>query len=70
MPDSNGSWKSNYEQKFADFIKLCDETEPGGIILVASPHALRDTYEEIIESLNRLADAEARLGIVPRAERT
>ena len=65
---SNGSWKAHYEEKLADFISLSNEIEPGGVILVATPHALGDTYEEIIESLNRLADA--RLGIVPRDERT
>jgi hypothetical protein len=35
-------------------------------VVVATPHALGDTYDESIESLNRLADAEVRLVIVPR----
>jgi hypothetical protein len=35
-------------------------------VVVATPHALGDTYDELIESLSRLADAEVRLVIVPR----
>ncbi len=69
MSNGNGSPKSDYEEKFADFIKLCDETERDGVIMIATPHALGDTYEELIESLNRIADVEARLAIVPRDKR-
>ncbi len=58
-----------YEKKFADFIKLCKKTKPGDFVMLATPCALGDNYGEVIESLNRLADAEAGLRIVPRAER-
>ena len=57
-----------YEKKFADFIRLCSEAKDKGIgeVLVASPFDLGDTYEELIESLLRLARAELRLHIVPQ----
>ena len=48
-----------YEGKFADFIRLCSEAKAKGIqqVVIAYPWALGDTYEELIESLSRLADA-------------
>ena len=64
-----GSGSPGYEEKFADFIKLCKETPKEEVVLIAMPAALGDTYEEIVESLNRLADAELHLAIMPRAER-
>jgi predicted GTPase len=57
-----------YERKFADFIKMLaemiDET-----IVVHHPEVLGDNYEELVESLNRLADAGKKLIVVPRNER-
>jgi hypothetical protein len=38
-------------------------------VLVHHPEVLGDNYEEIVESLNRLADAQVSLAIIPRAER-
>ena len=38
-------------------------------MLVHHPEVLGDNYEEIVESLNRLADAKVSLVIVPRGER-
>jgi hypothetical protein len=58
-----------YERKFPNFIRLCREIRAGDYVVVATPHALGDTYDELIESLNRLADAEVRLVIVPRKGR-
>jgi hypothetical protein len=58
-----------YEEKFADFIELCRQTKPGDLVAIATPNSLGDNYAEVIESLNRLADAEAGLQIVPRSER-
>jgi hypothetical protein len=66
MAGHNGH-ASNYEQKFSGFIELC--AKPEEIIVVHHPQVLGDTYEEIVESLNRLADAEKKLVIVPRKER-
>lgn len=49
----------NYEQKFADFIRLCRESKKSGVkqVVVASPSVIGDNYDEIIESLSRLAEA-------------
>lgn len=57
-----------YEKKFADFIKLCAETKAKGIgeIVVGYPWVLGDNYEELVESLSRLADAGLSLHIAGR----
>jgi hypothetical protein len=68
MADSNGKHKSPYEQKFADFMRLLAESKEG-IVLIHNPQVLGGDYDEIVESLNRLADAEQALRIVPRRER-
>jgi hypothetical protein len=61
---------SGYEKKFADFIKMCAELKGQGVtqIVIASPVALGDNYEEVIESLSRLADAGLALQIATRHE--
>lgn len=61
---------SGYEKKFADFIRLCSETKAQGAtqVTVGFPWVLGDTYEEMIESLSRVADAELLLQIVARAD--
>jgi dihydrodipicolinate synthase/N-acetylneuraminate lyase len=60
----------NYEKKFADFIRLCAEAKANGIseVTVAYPWVIGDTYEEIIESLSRLADAGLSLHIAARKD--
>jgi len=66
---SNGDHKRTaYEEKFADFIKMLAETD-AEVVIIHNPQALGDDYDEVIESLNRLADAEKSLKIVPRKER-
>ena len=72
MTGSNGDSTSPYEQKFAGCIEACAEANSAetDVLLIAHPEALGDTYEEIVESLNRLADAGLNLAIVPRKERT
>jgi hypothetical protein len=57
-----------YEQKFRDFIKLCAEAKVAGTqqVMVGYPWVLGDTYEELIESLSRLADAGLTLHIAAR----
>ncbi len=62
---------TGYEQKFADFLRMCDEAKKGklDVVVVHHPETLGDDYPEIVESLNRLADAKLKLAIVPRAER-
>ncbi len=56
----------DYATKFADFIKLCDTTKAQGTetVLVAAPWVIGDTYDEIIESLSRLAEAGLALRVV------
>lgn len=69
MVGTNGSHgASPYEQKFADFLRLLEETQEEAV-LVHHPEVLGDNYEEIVESLNRLADAKKHLVILPRSER-
>jgi hypothetical protein len=49
----------DYESKYAEFIRLCAiaKAENIGHVIVAEPWVLGDTYDEIIESLTRLAEA-------------
>lgn len=63
--DKHISMSDGYEEKFPQFIRMCLQAEGKGAtaVKVASPHALGDTYEELIESSQRLADAELRLYI-------
>ena len=59
-----------YEKKFADFIRLCSEAKAKGAtqVTVAFPWVLGDTYEEVIESLSRVADAGLLLQIAVRED--
>lgn len=57
-----------YERKFADFIKMLAETIDETIV-VHHPEVLGDNYEELVESLNRMADAGKKLIVVPRKTR-
>lgn len=62
---------AGYEKKFADFIRMCAQLKAQGVnqLIVPSPSTLGDNYEEIIESLSRLADAGLTLNIVARQPR-
>ncbi len=68
MAKSNGKHKTPYEEKFADLIEACNNP-PAEVFIVANPHVLGDDYEELVESLNRIADSGMKLCIVPRKER-
>jgi hypothetical protein len=69
MVGTNGNrGPTAYEAKFADFIRMLAETKED-MILIHHPEVIGDTYDEIVESLNRLADAEKQLAIVPRKKR-
>ena len=59
-----------YEKKFADFIKLCAEAKAKGAtqVTVAYPWVLGDTYDELMESLSRLADAGLLLNVAARKD--
>ena len=57
MVSNNGRMgASSYERKFGDLIHLLAETKED-VVLIHHPQVLGDTYEEIVESLDRLADA-------------
>lgn len=62
---------SGYEKKFADFIQMCADLKAKGLtqVVIAHPSALGDNYEEMIESLSRLADAGLALNIAQREHR-
>jgi hypothetical protein len=60
---------AGYEKKFADFIRMCGEVSASGVdqVVVAYPWVLGDNYEEVIESLSRLAEADLALRVQGRA---
>ena len=62
--------KSHYEEKFRNFIRMCEEAKESGVkvVLVHHPNVLGDNYEEIVESLSRLAQAELHLAITSPAK--
>jgi len=55
----NHKMPSDYEQKFSGFIKLCAEAKSNNVghVIIDQPSAIGDTYDEVIESLSRLAHA-------------
>jgi dihydrodipicolinate synthase/N-acetylneuraminate lyase len=57
-----------YEQKFSNLIQLCEKAKAEGIrnVIVTWPWVIGDTYDEVIESLSRFADAGLELHIVER----
>lgn len=54
-----------YERKFADFIRLCQGAKKSGLqqVVIAHPSVIGDDYEELLESLTRLAVAGLALSI-------
>ena len=65
----NANTHVGYRQKFAGFIAMCRKAKRGDVVSIATSHTLGNSYDEIIESLNRLSDSEAMLLIDPRAVR-
>jgi len=65
------SMPPGYEKRFADFIGLCSEAKAKGTeqVVIGYPWVLGDTYDELIESLSRLADAGLVLHIAARKDR-
>ena len=61
-----------YEEKFAGLLRLCEDAKQSGtdVVVIHSPEVLGDNYDELIESLNRIADANLQLAFVPRSERS
>lgn len=74
MSDQNGKRNckppEGYEMKFSGFIGMIEKSRKEGVptVLVAFPWVLGDTYEEIIESLSRLAEAGLALQIAGRGD--
>ncbi len=71
MTGGNGDTTSVYEQKFAGFISVCEKADPSGkdVLIINHPEVIGDTYDEIVESLNRISDANFCLAIVSRKDR-
>jgi hypothetical protein len=59
---------SGYESKYAEFIQLCAKARSDNVghVVIAAPWVLGDTYDEIIESLSRLAEAGLALHVASR----
>lgn len=59
--------RKEYEKKFADLIKLCNEAKAAGVtaILIHSPEVLGDDQAEIIQSLYHIAKTDLALQIMP-----
>lgn len=59
---------AGYDAKFGEFIAMCERAKQDGVdhVVIAHPWAIGDTYEEIIESLSRLADAQLALHVASR----
>ncbi|MHC4676565.1 MAG: hypothetical protein ACYTBZ_29110 [Planctomycetota bacterium] len=60
-----------YDSKFAEFTKMCETAKSSGVdkLVIHHPEVLGDTYDELIESLNRLSEAGLDLAIVPMKRR-
>ncbi len=58
-----------YTAKFEGLIRLCAEAKAQGLgrVVVANPKVLGDSYEEVIESLSRISDANLSLEIADRS---
>jgi hypothetical protein len=65
LPDEQNT---GYETTFSSFLHMLHTTREE-LIIVHHPEVLGDSYVEIVESLNRLADARKKLLVVPRGER-
>jgi hypothetical protein len=62
---------AGYEDKFAGFIRACAKAKSEGVayVLVAAPWVLGDTYDEVMESLSRLANAGLALHVAERGKK-
>lgn len=68
-PESRGK-AVPYELKFAGLIRLCENAKVQGLrhVVITWPWVIGDTYEEIVESLSRIAAAGLVLHIVERGD--
>ena len=67
MNQSNNS-PEDYKKKFSGFIEMCEMARQDNIpqVIIHHPSVLGDTYEEVIESLSRLAESGLSLRITSR----
>lgn len=63
--------RSLYEKKYGALLRRIREAKKNGVTLfvIAEPEELGKTYEEMVESLNRLAEADLNLAILPKEAR-
>lgn len=63
--------KTDYDRKYEALLQRIQEAKKNGITLfvVSEPQELGETYGDVMESLNRLADADLNLAILPRNAR-
>ena len=68
MNRSNSNPPEGYVKKFSDFIEMCEKARQDNIpqVIIHHPSVLGDNYEEVVESLSRLADAGLPLRITSR----
>ena len=59
---------TSYEKKYADFIRLLADEQMSQVI-ISRPEDMGETYDELLESLNRIADAHKKLSILPTRDR-
>ena len=56
----------SYEEKFDELVRLCKEAPAqADAVVMASPQVLGDSYEEVMESLRRIANVGLAIIIVP-----
>lgn len=62
---------TKYETKYKKFLQRLQDAKANGVTLmvIQSPQELGETYEEIVESLNRLAENDLNLAILPKDSR-
>jgi hypothetical protein len=60
-----------YDTKFAKLIEMCAKAKHDKLeaVMIHHPQVLGDDYEEMVESMNRIADAGLMVKILPRFER-
>ena len=68
MNRSNDNPPRGYVKKFSHFIEMFEKAKQDNThqVMIDHPSVLGDTYEEVIESLSRLADAELSLCVASR----
>jgi hypothetical protein len=71
LGDDEDDHEASYEKKRAGLLQLCADAKRDQVdaIVIHSPQMLGDNYDELVNSLNRIADAGLKLVVVPPAKR-